>query len=189
MINNKGKLNKDLFENLFREHYEGLLYFSLSIVDIEDVARDIVHDSFVYMWNNKKDLDLSFSLKSYLYKIVRNNSLNYLKHQKVEQKYRDYILKIDNDSNTDIEKHEERILKLERKLKELTPRTREVIEKCFIEGLKYKEIAEELEISVNTVKTHIKNGLRTLRIEFREDYILFLMFLKNRKHQKKIKKS
>lgn len=178
MTNNKGKLNKDLFETLFREHFEELLYHSLSIVDIEDVARDIVHDSFVYLWKIKKDLDLSYSLKSYLYKIVKNNSLNFIKHQKVEQKYKDYAIKINPETESDIIEHEERILKLEEKLKELTPRTRKVIEKCFIEGLKYKEIATELDISVNTVKTHITNGLKTLRTELSEDIILFFMYFK-----------
>ncbi len=178
MVNPKVRLNKDLFETLFRDNYEGLLYHSLSIVDEEDVARDIVHDSFVYLWNIKKELDLSFSLKSYLYKIVRNNSLNFLKHRKVEQKYKDYIMNVDSETEYHIDIYRDNIERLEENLKKLSDRTREVIEKCFVEGLKYKEVADELGISVNTVKTHIKNGLKVLRSEMSEDVILFLMCLK-----------
>lgn len=177
MTDKRTSLNKELFETLFREHFEELLYHSMAIVDIEDIAKDIVHDSFIYLWKIRKDLDLSYSLKSYLYKIVRNNSINFLKHQKVEQKYKDYVIKINHETEPDIEDHEKRIIKLQQKLKELTPRTREVIEKCFIEGLKYKEVAEELDISLNTVKTHVKNGLKTLRTELSEDIILFFMYL------------
>lgn len=171
-------LNKHLFESLFKQHYEELLYHSLSIVNSDDIARDIVHDSFVYLWKIKKDIDLSYSLKSYLYKIVRNNSLNFLKHKKVEQKYKDYVINMSSETAIDLEQHEARIVKLEHKLKALPPRTREVIEKCFIEGFKYKEVAEELGISLNTVKTHISNGLKTLRTELSEDIILFFIYLK-----------
>ncbi len=180
MRDQRGKLNHEMFEALFRKHYESLLYHSLSIVSEEDVARDIVHDAFIYLWNHQKGLDFGYSLKSYLYKIVRNHSLNFLKHRKVEQKYKDDLSIHSDESEFKIDVHQENIERLERNLENLTPRTREVIVKCFAGGLRYKEIAEELGISVNTVKTHIKNGLRNLRAGMDEDFILLLMVLRKK---------
>lgn len=104
------------------------------------------------------------SLKTYLYIAVRNASLNWLKHRKVEERHRDYL-----QWNTDPEnKVELKMLKEElyrelfQYIEELPQRNGKVL-KLYLRGCKTEEIAEILNLSVETVRTHRKNGLRMLR--------------------------
>lgn len=172
------KINKLNLELLFKEHSEGLYYHALAIVNCEHVAKDIVQDAYIYVWNNRNKIDTSYSLKALLYKIVRNNSLNILKHQKVQNKYSDYIINTTSPFEKEPDESELILTKVDEALKLLPPRSRQIIEKCFLEGKRYKEVAEELEISINTVKSHITAGLKSLRKVVKKDFIFFFAFFK-----------
>jgi len=174
----KQKVNKYNFEYFFKEYSEELFYHSMAIVNCNDVAKDIVHDSFIYVWNKREELDASYSLKAYLYRLVRNNSLNYLRHKLVERKYSSQIDDLAIDLNNNIDDKEVIINKVQAALEQLPPRSKEVIEKCFIGGMKYKEVAEELGISVNTVKTHISSGLKFLRTRITKEMLFFFAIFK-----------
>lgn len=177
----KQSINKYNFEYIFNKYSECLFYYSFAIVNDEDVAKDLVHDSFIYIWNNRDKLDSSYSLKSYLYRIVKNNSLNYKKHEEVKNKYINYSLANNEEIEETYDNYETQYNKVREALEQLPPRCKEIIEKCFLEGKKYKEIAEELDISVNTVKSHITSGLQAIRKKVKLETILFLALLKKNK--------
>ncbi len=168
------EFNDKYFEHLFETQFERLMAFVCSYVGDEEAAKDIVQDAFLTLWNNRRKLDKSLSVKSYLFAIAQNYALNYLRHRKVvadnEEPLSHYLLQEDEP----VENREKLFAALDEKLKELPPQQRAILEKCVIQNKKYKEVADELGISVNTVKTHLARALKYLRDNLDEKKILFL---------------
>lgn len=176
-MNNKIFGKKD-FEELFNHWFNDLMGFVCSYVRDEEVARDLVHDVFMTIWRNRNCLDFSRSLKSYLFTLARNYALNYIRHQKVvagnEEGLIQYIIK----SEEELDDYDLTVERLKTKLDELPQKQREVLTRCFVDGKMYKEVAEELDISLNTVKTHVKRALKFLRDELQEDFVLLILLKK-----------
>lgn len=167
--------NTKWLERLFERHFENLTGFVYNYVKDEDTVKDIVHDAFLSLWNNRNKLDESKSVKSYLFTIAQNHALNYLRHLKVECNNKESLSEtLQRYAEDEFESYEKQLSRLEIKFKELPAKQREVIEKCIMEGKKYKEAAMELGISTNTVKTHITRALRSLRNELENKIVLFL---------------
>ena len=172
-------LNKTNFEQLFKDHYNSLYYYAYSIVNDDELAKDLVNDSFEEIWNKRNKIDISYSLKAYLYQIVKNRCVNHLKKQEVEQKYINRTIHSVDDSD-EYKDNESVMAELMKAIEQLPEQGRKVFTKCFIENLTYKEAAEELNVSVNTIKTHVSNSLKRLRKELDKDSLLFFLFF-NRK--------
>ena len=170
--------NVSTFEDLFKSYFQDLMRFVCSYVNDEEVAKDIVHDVFFALLRNKKRLDVSYSMKSYLFTLARNYALNYLKHLRVIAMNEREVSDLLENAGEELGVYEERLNRLNEKLAELPEKQREVLMKCFVEGRKYKDVADEMEISVNSLKTHISRGLKFLRNELREDVVLLMFTLK-----------
>lgn len=168
------------FENLFKQYYVELCEYSRGIIGDKYVAEDIVQDAFLYLWNHRHQISIKTSLKAYLYTAVRHGSLNHLKRQVTEEKHTprltEFITYLQESEYSEEESEKLRQAKLF--LKELPEQCRIVFLKNCLEGKKYKDIATELDISVNTVKTHLSKAYRLLRERFKINPILFL-FIKN----------
>lgn len=171
-------LNKKIFEELFIQYFVSLTGFVYSYVRNEEAAKDIVHDTFLTFWNNRHCLDLSYSPKSYLYKLAQNYALKYIRHQRVVEANDPEIRRLFESVSNEMMEHEARIARIEEKIKELPDKQREVLLKCVAEGKKYKEVAEESGISLNTVKTHINRALRFLKDELQDDLILLFIMVR-----------
>ena len=170
--------NDSTFEDLFKSYFQDLMRFVCSYVNDEEVAKDFVHDIFFPLFRNKKRLDVSYSMKSYLFTLARNYALNYLKHLRVVAMNEREVSDLLENAGEELGVYEERLNRLNEKLAELPEKQREVLMKCFVEGRKYKDVADEMEISVNSLKTHISRGLKFLRNELREDVVLLMFTLK-----------
>ena len=174
----KYNLNGDSFENLFKSYFGDLVRFVCGYVSDVEVAKDIVHDVFFMLLKNRKRLDTSYSLKAYLFTFSKNSALNYLKHLQVVALNEREIIKELQGVDEKWEDYEHQMTRLDEKLSELPEKQREVLIKCFVDGQKYKDVADEMGISVNSVKTHISRGLKFLRDELKEE--VFLLFLLKR---------
>ena len=170
--------NDSTFEDLFKSYFQDLMRFVCSYVNDEEVAKDIVHDVFFALLRNKKRLDVSYSMKSYLFSLARNYALYFLKHFRVVAMNEREVSDLLENAGEELGVYEERLNRLNEKLAELPEKQREVLMKCFVEGRKYKDVADEMEISVNSLKTHISRGLKFLRNELREDVVLLMFTLK-----------
>ncbi|GAB7087878.1 RNA polymerase sigma-70 factor [Marinifilum fragile] len=171
-------ITQPIFEELFKEHYRSLYYHAYSILNDTEQARDLVNDSFEEIWNRRNKLDISYSLKSFLYNTVRNKCINYLRKQEVEKKYINRK-KHDIHEEEEYKDYDSALLEIMKAVEQLPNQSRNVFKKCFIENLSYKEAAEELNVSVNTIKTHVTNSLKRLRRELnREMLMLLLIFQK-----------
>lgn len=153
------------FEHFFKENYSRFYYFALHLVDNEEVSRDIVNDAFEFAWKNYKKTEIQ-NLKTYIYSFIRNKCVDYIRHEIVKNKYADIYLQITQEAeDQDYEEYDERIEIIRQILATLSPQTRLVLQECYINRKKYKEVADDLEISPNTVKKHIVKALKKIREE------------------------
>jgi RNA polymerase sigma-70 factor (ECF subfamily) len=150
---------------LFKKFYRPLSVFATTYINDQDSAKEIVQDLFVHLYENRRVLVISTSLKSYLYQSVRNRCLNHLKRTQVERKHLDQAA-LEQRSTEDLEaKIAETELEygIFRVISELPPKCQKIFRMSRVHGFKNKEIAEELGISVRTVETQISNALKVLR--------------------------
>jgi len=160
--------NNDIsaFEELFRKYYPGLVNYAYGFIKDMDASEEIVQDFFYNYWKNRKEINIKFSIKSYLYRSIRNNSLKYLEALAVRRRYADRVIdaaKVHSGyENMDLEVKELNEL-IEHTLKELPERCVQIFRMSRFEGLKYEEIAEELSVSVKTVEANMGKALKLLR--------------------------
>jgi RNA polymerase sigma-70 factor, ECF subfamily len=159
--------NSDIvaFETLFRKYYADLVSYSCRFTRDMDAAEEIVQEFFYNYWKNRKEINIKFSLRAYMYRSIRNNTLNYLEAVSVRRKYADRILSSANsqgyeDRTVEVSELNERI---EGILNELPERCRTIFCMSRFDGLKYEEIAEKLSVSVKTVEANIGKALKLLR--------------------------
>ena len=154
------------FERVFREYYAPLTLYSQSFLQDKDTAEEVVQELFYHLWTNREQTEIKTSLKSYLYQSVRNRSLKVIRHQMVKQKHADFVLGYSSEATHENEIEAKELQKV------ITAILSKLPEKCSLifrmnrfEGLKYREIAEELSISVKTVEANMSRALTLLRNE------------------------
>ncbi|MDR1718945.1 MAG: RNA polymerase sigma-70 factor [Dysgonamonadaceae bacterium] len=151
------------FERFFKEHYHRFYFFTLHLVNDEEVSKDIVSDAFEYVWNNHRSLQVA-NWKTYMYSYLKNKCVDHFRHEEVRNRYAEFCRQVATvDSPDAIEDQDERLDAIRKALTMLTPQTRLVLQECFINRKKYKEVAEELNISVSAVRKHIVKALRKIR--------------------------
>ena len=176
---------KEDFEKLYKLYYPKMFAFAKNYVPVNEDAENIVHDVFLTLWQRKEEIEISFTLTTYLFTLVKNRCLNFLRHKLIEEEYNSqmkeelgfklYALEAFDYSYQSEEELQEII---RRALDTLPERCREIFIKSRIEGLKYKEISDELGISVNTVENQMVTALKKLRVALK-DYLPLLLFLVN----------
>lgn len=154
-----------VFENIFRKYYHLLCQYCQGIIPEQEKVEDIVQDVFVYLWSNHKTIHINTSLKNYLYTSVRHGALRELRRLNSVEKHSEQLTEfIEYLQQTEYSEDEvEEIEHVKLILNELSPRGRSIFLMSCVEEKSYKEIAVELNISVNTVKTHISNVYRIIK--------------------------
>ncbi|KMM34471.1 RNA polymerase sigma70 factor [Parabacteroides goldsteinii] len=175
------------FEDIYLSYFSKMKYFAKEYVISEEDAENIVQDVFVELWENKKMLNMHMNLIAYLFTTIKNKCLNHLRHKlvvqetasKLQEEYTislrmnlDSLEAFDNNlfSDQDIEKI------ISRALDTLSEKCRTIFIMSKIEGKKQKEIAQELNISINTIETQMGIAYKKLRIELK-DYFPILLFI------------
>ncbi|NLI36269.1 MAG: sigma-70 family RNA polymerase sigma factor [Bacteroidales bacterium] len=149
------------FEHFFKENYSKFYYFALRYIDDREVCRDIVSDAFEYAWKFYKNNEIE-NLKNYIYSFLRNECIDYIRHQVVHQKYAEFYINMMSEEELP-EEVDERVALIRKLMDQLTPKTRLILEECYINKKKYKEVAADLEISESAVKKHIVQALKNIR--------------------------
>lgn len=161
------------FYQLYFPHF---LSYALGFIKSEDVCNDLVQEVYIAYWDKHKHFDDIISLKVYFYRAIRNKCLNEIRTQKsVEQISLDEIHHI---ASTDyMEEHvirEEIALLVRQHIAKLTPQAQRILNLSLC-GRNNQEIAEELSLSVNTVKTHKLKAYSQLRLELESLHALLLL--------------
>jgi RNA polymerase sigma-70 factor, ECF subfamily len=175
--------DEQAFELLFRRYYTHLCMFASKYVNDPDLAKEIVQEVFCNIWEDREDINPDLSLKSYIYKITKNLCINKLHRRKVESRYSELIKNVYLGFPEVSSTHESLCAKeLEEKytyaVSKLPRECRKVFELSRIEGLKYREIAETLNISIKTVEGQMAKAFRILRIElidFKAGIVILLL--------------
>lgn len=159
---------------LFKRYYKPLVMLSSSFLSDTHYAEDVVQDVFYKFIKDRAYLRIQpGTLTSYLTKCVRNDCLNRLRDEKPFS--RADLLQYDVAEEESTEFSAELIDKVWQALDALPAKTHMVVVSIVMLGKKYKETAQELGVSVNTVKTLLHNGIATLRRQF-PDSLLLLVF-------------
>lgn len=169
------------FETIFLKYHRALSLYAQKFTGNEEAALDIVQDIFLKVWENPKLQSDSVVLKSYLFNSVRNACLNFLKHEQVKQKHAS-IAQLEIEFYQSGEKsliEDETISSIHKAIDSLPEHYKEIIELSRFDGLKNKEIAEKLNISVRTVETRLFRGLLALRKAIGEKMLTLFFFVYN----------
>jgi RNA polymerase sigma-70 factor (ECF subfamily) len=171
--------DRHAFEQVFRESYRPLKAYAFRFVGDLPTAENIVQDVFLKLWQNRHSLVITTSLVHYLFRSVRNHSLNHLDKNKVRSGY--LRLQLDRaQDNEDFSSFYPEIgllEKIESAICALPAKRQEIFRLAREEGLKYREIAEKLNLSVKTVETQMTLALKQLRESLKEYHHLVLFFI------------
>ncbi len=169
-------------EQLFRQYYAALCSHSVRLVYSKEVAEDIVSEVFCKFWSDRVYESVTTSYVAYLYQAVRNRSYNYLRWelQKARQSTdsQDLAMIAYEPSPAEMVQFDELQRKVEQTIEQLPSQCKRVFLLSRFENRKYQEIAEELQISIKTVESHISKALSTLRLVLKDEWMLcFLLAL------------
>ncbi len=171
--------NERIFEETFRKYYQSLCNYANSILKEMDEAEEVVQNLFLSIWEKRNDLEISISLKSYLYRAVHNHCLNRIKHLKIREEYQQYATNFYDASYESVSQtvmKNELEQKIEEAIKKLPEQCRLIFRMSRFEELKYHEIAEQLALSPKTVENQIGKALKILRVELAEYLPLIIIY-------------
>lgn len=172
------KRDSKVYRFLFEEYFERMVLFAEYFLLDGKEAEDVVQELFLKLWNSSDVPEITVSLKAYLFMQIKNTCLNRIKHLNVEDKHKKLLAEAQLYAEIpDVELDEELVRKVYAAVDELPEQTKAVFRLCVIEGKKYKEVAEELNISVNTVNTQMKRAYKYLRNRLNLTFLFFLMSL------------
>lgn len=170
-------VEEQFFKSLFHNNYELLCNYAFKIVVDRDVAEDITQNFFIAIWENK---NLSISTEIFLpyaYRSIKNACINHYKHCEWKE---DFLESVNKEWMEQLQEEEQEEFcyshQIQSALSKLPPKCKETFMLKSISGLKYKEIAEIMGISVNTVKYHITEAFRLMREELKSILSLFVLF-------------
>ncbi|MEG0518410.1 MAG: sigma-70 family RNA polymerase sigma factor [Bacteroidales bacterium] len=163
-ILNTLKRDKEIgMKMLFDSYYRPLVLFANELLKDVGVAEDVVQELFVKLWQGNYLLKVSSGgLSSYLYNAVRNTCMTKIVKRDILNESGDingFDIPLEEVSSIT----EEVVIKVSQAFSSLPDQTRNVVEAVIVKELKYKEAADELHISINTVKTLLKRGVKKLR--------------------------
>lgn len=151
------KGDRKAFREVFDLYFNALAAFGYTYVQDRQAVEDMVQEAYISFWEGRNQFDHLNAVKAFLYTSVRNKCLNHLKHQSVRRKHEDSLLyRLESDHY--FESHvieEETFNQLFAEIRNLPASSREIM-LLALNGLKNQEIADELQVSINTVKTQKK---------------------------------
>lgn len=148
---------------LFHRYYRPLVLYAEEYLRDQAVAEDVVQELFVKLWEEDHLLKIANdSLGAYLYSAVRNRCYSYIRQKDVLRGTKE-LENVDIPVEWVVDVDEERMDRVMKEIEKLSERTRQVVECVMLRNLKYREAAEELGISINTVKFLLKEGTKRLR--------------------------
>jgi len=172
------------FEFYFKEYYNSIVGFSIQFIGDQDKARSVAQDAFIKLWENREKVQKINGIASFLYRSVKTDCLNLIRHHKVVRKYKSRQLQeresnlhteILNSLNFDSVTFSELENLIEKSIEELPDKCKQVFLKKRFENKKNKEIAEELGITIKAVEANITRATKFLKLRI-ANYVIILFF-------------
>lgn len=176
------KGNEKAFEYVFQENYALLLNYASRIIYDPETARDLVQEVFCHLWDKHTELQITVSLRAYLFKLVYTACIDSIRHKKVEARFADktlqdfYFNEIIQTPEAELELLNSDFRKLILKATEKLPeKCRRIFLMCKMEGKSYNETATKLHISIKTVESQMTIAFARLRKEL--EWLLLLIII------------
>jgi len=173
------------FKELFLVQYAGLCAYANKYLNDMDQAEETVQDLFFNLWQKRERLEINLSMEAYLFRSVRNACLNMLKHIKIREIYKETHERELRESES---KHDapletsELEAAIEAAIESMPPERKRIFKMSRLEGMKYREIAGALNLSVKTVEAQMGKALKYLR-ECLNDYLIWLLIVMHFLHR------
>ena len=172
-------ISRSDFELLFKTHYSDLCAYANVYIKDLDASEELVQEVFFKLWSKRDSIEITSSMQSYLFRAVRNSSLNLIKHINIREDY-----KVHNEreiSHSEMEHYDqveasELEQKISKAIDELPVERRKIFIMSRYDGLKYSEIAEKLGISPKTVENQMGKALKYMR-EHLKEYLTYLIIM------------
>lgn len=154
------------FEKVYADYYHQLSLYLYRLSLDKEKSEDIIQDIFMYLWNKREKINITISLKSYLFKIANNKLNDWHRINKKKNKMLSiytYAEKIQTTKFNEDTASDTNLEKLDACICELPPKCKDVFVANKIDGRKYREVASDMNISVKTVENHVSKAYKILR--------------------------
>ena len=164
------------FKSIYLTYYPQLIRFTCLYISSIAEAEEIVSDTFLTIWNNRKILLQISSFNAYVYSIARNKAISHYRKQHMEkveldEKTIDFFFQTETTPEDELIKKED-ISKLNEAINALPFKCKMTFKLIREDGLKYKEVAEILDISIKTVEAHLSTAIKKLRKTLTDIYLI-----------------
>ena len=174
LIQNIRKGDHNALKHFFESFYPSVCVFARKYLKDVDIAEDVAQEAFIEFWNRREDFYDLKAMKGYIYTVTRNKCLNEIKLGHIREEILRYQVPSE-DCFYELVQEEETYRIIYQAINRLPHQSRKII-LLSLKGYKNGEIAEELQVSVNTIKTLKKNAYKELRHKLRNHvFILFLL--------------
>ncbi|SHF67237.1 RNA polymerase sigma-70 factor, ECF subfamily [Fodinibius roseus] len=166
LLEDIGEGDRKAFEQLFNRHWESLFAVAMHRLQSEQLAKDVLQELFVELWEKHETLNIRSNVSGYLFTALKHRVINKIKEENTRAKYEKMTIRYYEINGLATEhQFSKNYLReeMEAKVRQLPDRCREVFELSRIEQLSHKEIGERLNISPKTVENHIGRALKVLR--------------------------
>ena len=167
------------YEKIFRAYYRPMTAYAFRFLGDLSESESIVQDVFLRLWQKRTEIMITSSLMHYLFRSVKNHCINFIEHERIKTRYQTFVMNSEADriDYSEFFPEHELINRIETAIAALPPKRQEIFRLAREEGLKYREIAERLELSVKTVETQMSLALKQLResLKMLKHLVLFFM--------------
>lgn len=167
------------YTEIYNRYSAVLCVFAYKRLGNREEARDLVHELFLCLWRKRTEINVTATLSTYLFTAVRNRMLDVISHKQVSSRYIDsfqrYCANSENHSADHLVRHNQLLALIEREIAALPPKMRQVFEFSRKSSYNRKEIAAELGLSEQTVKSHLQHAVKILKLKL--NAILSIMSL------------
>ncbi len=166
------------FESFFKKNFQPACLIAYRYIDDRSVVEDLVQESFITLWEKRNEIKITTKLEAYLFATIRNRTISYLRGVKIKSvEIEKAILELKDANDETINKDEELAIRINKAIEKLAPKCKEIFLLAYVKKLSYQEIADQLSVSKNTVKTQMGIAYRILRQELKEFYLGFLILM------------
>ena len=169
--------NQEAFRRLFNVYNARLVEFAFALVRNKEAAIDVVNEVFVKLWKGRDRVPGILNLRVYLYTATKNTALNYLSHkarQLITEPFDDLSIQLREEQCPDQELITAEIFNMiKMAVEELPPRCKMIFKLVREDGLKYKEVAEILNVSVKTVDAQMVIAVKKISEKVKSEFEFF----------------
>ena len=181
------KGNPSAFKKVFSLLYPRLKGYCKLFISDDDKVEDLIQETFITLWEKRNSIKTDHSVESYLFVILRNNCLNFLRNEKLENttlsinmeevSELQYLYQIDFLGKEEKSLEEQLIESFQDAVNQLPDKMKQVFTLCKIEGRKQKEVADEIGISVKMVEKHIAKAKEQIRNKLIKQYPMLMVII------------